>query len=186
MSLALGAGEGAARGRGARALLRRGRHGGGAYSAVFSAAAHLRLPYRGRRRSPSPARSSRACSPTRWPGAQRNRRKRRSGLAAGALLRARALGLRAGAASGLCRRAAERAAGAAHSRAHRGGEDNPRPRGVAVSGILSAGIDAIVTFWPDALNGYSDFRIGSLANLTMPRIAPAFWVVLIALALLLR
>ena len=56
--------------------------------------------------------------------------------------------------------------------------------GVAVSGILSAGIDAIVTFWPDALNGYSDFRIGSLANLTMPRIAPAFWVVLIALALL--
>lgn len=39
--------------------------------------------------------------------------------------------------------------------------------GVAVSGILSAGIDAIVTFRPEALNGYSDFRIGSLANLTM-------------------
>ena len=56
--------------------------------------------------------------------------------------------------------------------------------GVAVSGILSAGIDAIVTFRPEALNGYSDFRIGSLANLTMQRITPAFWVALCALALL--
>ena len=122
------AGEGAARGRGARALLRRGRHGGGADSAVFSAAAHLRLPYRGRG-----ARRLRRGDPGRalQPAgrAQRNRRKRRGRAGRGALLRARALGLCAGAARGLCRRTAERAAGAANCRAHRRGEDNPRPRG---------------------------------------------------------
>lgn len=55
--------------------------------------------------------------------------------------------------------------------------------GVAVSGMFSAGIDAVVTFFPDALNGYSDFRIGGVAGLSMSRIVPAFWVILIALAL---
>ena len=53
--------------------------------------------------------------------------------------------------------------------------------GVAVSGMFSAGIDAVVTFVPDALAGYSDFRIGGLANLSMGRIVPAFWVILAAL-----
>ncbi len=53
----------------------------------------------------------------------------------------------------------------------------------AVSGMFSAGIDAVVTFVPDALAGYSDFRIGGLANLTMGRIVPAFWVILIAFIL---
>ena len=43
--------------------------------------------------------------------------------------------------------------------------------GVAISNILAAGVDAVVTFAPDALNAYSDFRIGSLANLTMSRLA---------------
>ena len=57
--------------------------------------------------------------------------------------------------------------------------------GVAISGIFSAGIDAVVTFIPDALNGYSDFRIGGMANLSMSRIAPAFWVIVIVLPLLL-
>lgn len=52
--------------------------------------------------------------------------------------------------------------------------------GVAVSSMFSAGIDAVVTFVPDALNGYSDFRIGGLANVSMARIAPAFWVILAA------
>lgn len=55
--------------------------------------------------------------------------------------------------------------------------------GVAVSSMFSAGIDAVVTFVPDALNGYSDFRIGGVAGLSMSRIVPAFWVILIALAL---
>ncbi|MDE7243396.1 MAG: iron ABC transporter permease [Oscillospiraceae bacterium] len=55
--------------------------------------------------------------------------------------------------------------------------------GVAVSGMFSAGIDTVVTFVPDALAGYSDFRIGGLANLSMSRIIPAFWVILIAFIL---
>ena len=57
--------------------------------------------------------------------------------------------------------------------------------GVAISSVLSAGVDAVVTFVPDALAGYSDFRIGSLAGLTMQKLAPAAWVVLIALVLAL-
>ena len=48
--------------------------------------------------------------------------------------------------------------------------------GVAVSSMFSAGIDAVVTFVPNALNGYSDFRIGGLANLSMARIRPALWI----------
>ena len=55
--------------------------------------------------------------------------------------------------------------------------------GVAVSGMFGAGIDAIVTLAPDALAGYTDFRIGGLANLSMSRIVPAFWVILAALIL---
>lgn len=57
--------------------------------------------------------------------------------------------------------------------------------GVAVSNIFSAGIDAVISFAPDALNGYSDFRMGGLANLSMARVLPAVWVVLAALALIL-
>ena len=57
--------------------------------------------------------------------------------------------------------------------------------GVAISSIFSAGIDAVVTFVPDALNGYSDFRIGGMANLSMGRITPAFWVILVALPVIL-
>jgi len=53
--------------------------------------------------------------------------------------------------------------------------------GTAVSSIFSAGIDAVVTFVPDALNGYSDFRIGGLSNLSMARVIPALWVILPAL-----
>lgn len=53
--------------------------------------------------------------------------------------------------------------------------------GVAVSSVFSAGIDAILTFFPDALNGYSDFRIGGFSNLTMAKVVPAFWLILIAL-----
>ncbi len=43
--------------------------------------------------------------------------------------------------------------------------------GVAISNVLAAGVDAVVTFSPDALNAYSDFRIGSLENLSMARLA---------------
>lgn len=54
--------------------------------------------------------------------------------------------------------------------------------GVAISNILSAGVDTVVTFVPDALNGYSDFRIGSLENLTMARLAAPAAVTALALA----
>lgn len=53
--------------------------------------------------------------------------------------------------------------------------------GVAVSSMFSAGIDAVVTFVPDALNGYSDFRIGGLDNLSMDRLYPALFILLPAL-----
>lgn len=43
--------------------------------------------------------------------------------------------------------------------------------GVAVSSIFGAGTDLVVTLAPDALIGYSDFRIGGLSNLTMTRLA---------------
>lgn len=55
--------------------------------------------------------------------------------------------------------------------------------GIAVSSVFSACIDAVLTFVPDALNGYSDFRIGGLANLSMDRIVPAAWMILLALVL---
>ena len=57
--------------------------------------------------------------------------------------------------------------------------------GAAVSAMFSAGVDAVLTFFPNSLNGYSDFRIGGLSNLTMDRIIPAFWVVLAAFLALL-
>lgn len=57
--------------------------------------------------------------------------------------------------------------------------------GVAVSSVFAALIDAVITFFPDSLNGYSDFRIGGLANVTMSRVVPASVVVVIALAVLL-
>ena len=57
--------------------------------------------------------------------------------------------------------------------------------GVAMSSMFSAGIDAVVTFFPDALSGYTDFRIGGVKNLSMARLAPAFWVILIALVIAL-
>ena len=57
--------------------------------------------------------------------------------------------------------------------------------GVAISSIFSAAIDAVLTFVPDALNGYSDFRIGGFSNLPMNRVLPAFWIIVICLAVTL-
>ena len=47
--------------------------------------------------------------------------------------------------------------------------------GVAVTSIFSAGTDAVVTLVPEALNGYSDFRIGGFSGVSMTRIVPALW-----------
>ncbi len=55
--------------------------------------------------------------------------------------------------------------------------------GVAVSSIFSAGIDAVVTFVPEALNGYSDFRIGGFSGVSMARLLPALWPALLSFVL---
>ncbi|WP_298024143.1 iron ABC transporter permease [uncultured Dysosmobacter sp.] len=52
--------------------------------------------------------------------------------------------------------------------------------GVAISSIFSAGIDAVITFVPDALNGYSDFRIGGFSGMSMTRIKPALWPIVLS------
>ena len=57
--------------------------------------------------------------------------------------------------------------------------------GMAISSMFSAGIDAVLTVFPDSLIGYSDFRIGGLANVSMERVAPAAWVILVCLAIAL-
>lgn len=50
--------------------------------------------------------------------------------------------------------------------------------GLAVSQIFSACIDLILTLAPDSLTGYTDFRIGSLAGITLnPLLFPALCIV---------
>ena len=55
--------------------------------------------------------------------------------------------------------------------------------GVAVSAIFSAGIDTVLTFVPEALNGYSDFRIGGLFSFSMKDLFPAAPLILIAIVI---
>lgn len=50
--------------------------------------------------------------------------------------------------------------------------------GVAVSNILSAGIDAVATLYPDALTGITDFRIGGFTGVTLERLTPAAGMIL--------
>ena len=57
--------------------------------------------------------------------------------------------------------------------------------GVAISNIFSAGIDAVVTFVPEALGGVSDYRIGGFSGVTMARIAPAAVMIAVSLLVLL-
>lgn len=45
--------------------------------------------------------------------------------------------------------------------------------GVAISALFSGVTDGIVTFVPDALGGYTDFRIGGFRGITMERLLPA-------------
>ena len=57
--------------------------------------------------------------------------------------------------------------------------------GVAISNLFSAGIDAIVTLVPEALNGVTDFRIGGFSNISMEQLKPAAWMILVSLLLVL-
>lgn len=53
--------------------------------------------------------------------------------------------------------------------------------GLAISGIFSAGVDTILTFVPESLNGYSDFRIGGLDGVSLRQLKPAALLILPAL-----
>lgn len=55
--------------------------------------------------------------------------------------------------------------------------------GVAISQLFSAGIDAVVTFVPDAINGVTDFRIGGFTGVTMKQLGPAASLILVSLIL---
>ncbi|MDD2956005.1 MAG: iron ABC transporter permease [Oscillospiraceae bacterium] len=57
--------------------------------------------------------------------------------------------------------------------------------GVAVSSVLGACTDAVVTLVPDALAGFNSFRIGGLAGVTLRQAGPAFLYILAGLALAL-
>lgn len=57
--------------------------------------------------------------------------------------------------------------------------------GIAVSAVFSGAVDLIVTFVPDALNAYSDFRIGGFSGVTMRRVVPACAAALPALLAIL-
>jgi iron complex transport system permease protein len=53
--------------------------------------------------------------------------------------------------------------------------------GVAISSILSAGIDTLHTLFPNALPGYSSFMLGSFAAASWGRLSPAWLYVLLGL-----
>ena len=57
--------------------------------------------------------------------------------------------------------------------------------GVAVSGMFGACVVAVVSFFPDALVGYSDFRIGGLSGVSMAQLSPAGALILLALGAVL-
>ena len=57
--------------------------------------------------------------------------------------------------------------------------------GVAISNLFSAGIDGVVTLFPDALCGVTDFRIGGLYGVTMEQILPSAGMILIGIGILL-
>jgi len=57
--------------------------------------------------------------------------------------------------------------------------------GIAISAMFGAGIDAVITFVPDALNGVSDFRIGGFTGVTMAQLAPAAGLILISIGIVL-
>lgn len=57
--------------------------------------------------------------------------------------------------------------------------------GVAISGLFSGATDAVVTFVPDALKGYTDFRIGGFKGVTMERLMPASTIIFLGFLLVL-
>lgn len=54
--------------------------------------------------------------------------------------------------------------------------------GVMISSLFNAAIDALLTFQPDALTGYADFRVGSFRDITMARVENVVLPLAVALA----
>lgn len=54
--------------------------------------------------------------------------------------------------------------------------------GVMISSLFNAAIDALLTFQPDALTGYADFRVGSFRDITMARVGNVVLPLAVALA----
>ena len=57
--------------------------------------------------------------------------------------------------------------------------------GVMISSLFNAAIDTLLTFQPDALTGYADFRVGSFADITMTRVTGAALPIGLTLAAML-
>lgn len=55
--------------------------------------------------------------------------------------------------------------------------------GMAVSAVFSALIDGVLSFYPAALNGYTDFRIGGMANVSDGLLRNAAFIILPSLLL---
>lgn len=57
--------------------------------------------------------------------------------------------------------------------------------GVAVSALFGAGIDAVITLAPEALDGVADFRVGGFTGVTMAQLVPAGALILVSLGFVL-
>lgn len=55
--------------------------------------------------------------------------------------------------------------------------------GVAISSLFSAATDAVVTFVPDALAGYMDFRVGGFSGVTLQQLKAPALMIAIAMAI---
>ncbi len=55
--------------------------------------------------------------------------------------------------------------------------------GVAVSNLLTAGINTVTTFYPDALNGISSFKIGGVSGITLEKLSPAWIYIVIGIVI---
>lgn len=53
--------------------------------------------------------------------------------------------------------------------------------GIVMSSMCNAVTDAVITFVPDALNGYTDFRVGGFYSVSMPRVTPAVCIIIPAM-----
>ena len=93
-----------------------------------------------------------------------------AGHCGGPVLRCGPGGGGAGAGGRFCGGLCQRHAGAGGVPAGRASRMTLILTGVALSSIFSALIDLLVTLVPDALNGYSDFRIGGMNGVTLARV----------------